>query len=153
MKTWLVTQNPSVAEATKQVLNVTDINITSDGRHHFGLPLGTQKYTNQFIAKKVEQWCTELRSLSNIVESQQHAAYAALTHGLSSRWYYMSQTTPHISRHLKNLKSTLRLELIPRFIGRPLPYDDESVLFSLPARLEVLGLRNPGESADKDFQS
>ena len=94
-------------------------NITSDGRPHLGVPLGTQEYTEEFIAKKVEQLCTELRSLSNIAESQPHSAYAALTHGLSSRWSYLSRTTPHISRHLEKLESTLRLELIPRFTGRP----------------------------------
>ena len=65
----------------------------------------------------------------------------------------MSRTTPHISRHLEKLESTLRLQLIPRFTGRPPPCDDERVLFALPARLGSLGLRNPAESADEDFQS
>ena len=56
MKTWLLTQNPSLAEAAKQVFKGTDINITSGGRPHLSVPLGTQEYTKEFIAKKVEQW-------------------------------------------------------------------------------------------------
>ena len=39
MKIWLVTQNPSLTEAAKQVFYGTDINITSDGRCHLGVPL------------------------------------------------------------------------------------------------------------------
>ena len=58
MKTWLVTQNSSLAEAAKQVFKDTDINITSDGCPHLGVPRGMQEYTEEFIAKKVEQWCS-----------------------------------------------------------------------------------------------
>ena len=153
MKTWLVTRNHSVARAAMQAFESTNINITSDGRPHLGVPLGTQEYTDEFLAKKIEQWSTELRSLSSIAESQPHAAYAALTHGLSSKWSYLSRTIPGISHHLENLESILRLELIHRFTGRPPPCDDERILFALPARLGGLGLRNPAESAHNEFQS
>ena len=63
------------------------------------------------------------------------------------------QPPPHISRHLEKLESTLRLELIPRFTGRPPPCDDERFLFAVPARLGGLGLRSPAKSANEDFQS
>ena len=125
MKTWLVTQNPSVARAAMQVFEGTNINITSDGHPHLGVPLGTQEYANELVAKKVEQWSTELRSLLNIAQTLPHAAYAALTHGLSSKWSYFSQTIPGISHHLESLKSILMLELIPRFTGRLPSGDDE----------------------------
>ena len=153
MKTWLVTRNHSVARAAIQAFEGTNINITSDGRPHLGVPLGTQEYTDEFLTKKIEQWSTELRSLSSIAESQPHAAYAALTHGLSSKWSYLSRTIPGISHHLENLESIFRLELIHRFTGRPPPCDDERILFALPARLGGLGLRNPAESAHNEFQS
>ena len=85
MKTWQVTWNPSVARAAMQVLEGTNVNITSDGHPHIGVPLGTEEYADELSAKKVEQWCTEHRSLSNIAESQPQAAYAALMQGLSSK--------------------------------------------------------------------
>ena len=78
---------------------------------------------------------------------------AALTHGLSSKWSYLSRTIPGISHHLENSESILRLELIHRFTGRPPQFDDERILFALPARLGGLGLRNPAESAHNEFQS
>ena len=52
MKTWLVTRNHSVARAAIQAFEGTNINITSDGRPHLGVPLGTQEYTDEFLAKK-----------------------------------------------------------------------------------------------------
>ena len=108
---WLLCQpnedmagNPSVARAAMQVFEGTNINITSDGRPHLDVPLGTQEYANELVAKKVEQWSTELRSLLNIAQSQPHAAYAALMHGLSSKWSYLSRTIPSISHHLESLE-------------------------------------------------
>ena len=53
MKTWLVTQNPSLARDAMQVFEGTSINITSDGRPHLGIPLGTQEYADEFFTKKV----------------------------------------------------------------------------------------------------
>ena len=46
-----------------QVFEGTNINITSDGRPHLGIPLGTEEYADEFVAKKVEQWSTELKSM------------------------------------------------------------------------------------------
>ena len=111
MKTWLVTQNPLVARAAIQAFEGTNINITSDGRPHFGAPLGTHKYADELVAKKVEQWSTKLRSLSNIAESQPHAVYAALIHCLSSKRSYLSRTIPGISNQLESLERNFRLEL------------------------------------------
>lgn len=129
MKTWLVTWNPSVARAAMHVLEGTNVNITSDGRPHVGVPLGTQEYADELIARKVEQWFTEHRSLSNIAESQPQAAYAALMHGLSSKWSYLSRTISGISHHLESLES---IEVIPRFTGRLPPDDDEHIFLVLP---------------------
>ena len=53
----------------------------------------------------------------------------------------------------ESLESILSLELIPRFTGRSPPCEDKRVLFAIPARLGGLGLRNPAESADNEFQS
>ena len=43
------------ARAAIQAFEGTNINITSDGRPHLGVPLGTQEYTDEFLAKKIEQ--------------------------------------------------------------------------------------------------
>ena len=42
-----------------------------------------------FVANKVEEWIAELESLSSFAQSQPHAAYAALTHGIMAKWNYV----------------------------------------------------------------
>ena len=82
-----------------QMFENTNINISSDGRPHLGISLGTHQYAMSLSQKQVEQWSIELRTLSNIAEGQPHAVYAALMHGLSSKWSHLSRTIPHISYH------------------------------------------------------
>ena len=78
--------------------------------------------------------------LSEIGTTQPHAAFAALTHGLSSKWSYVIQTTPNIGDLLQPLDAILRSTLIPNLTGRPFPNDIDLRLFALPARLGGLGI-------------
>ena len=73
--------------------------------------------------------------LSEICSSQPHAAYAALTHGLSSKWSFLIRTTPGISHLLQPLDDILRSALIPIMTCRPPPNDVDLSLFALPTRL------------------
>jgi hypothetical protein len=41
-----------------------------------------------FVTNKVEEWIAELESLSSFAQSQPHAAYAALTHGIMAKWHH-----------------------------------------------------------------
>ena len=55
MMTWLVTRNPLFARDAMQVSEGTNIINTSDVHPHLGIPLETQQYADEFIAKEVEQ--------------------------------------------------------------------------------------------------
>ena len=60
------------------------MNVTCEGRPYLGAAIGTQVYIRKFMGEKVTEWSAEVQLLAKIGESQPHAAYAALTHGLSS---------------------------------------------------------------------
>ena len=49
------------------------------------------------MAEKIAQWVGEVSLLSAIAITQPHAAYAAFTHGLSSKWSYLSRILPNLS--------------------------------------------------------
>ena len=85
----------------------SNISITAHGRPHLGVPIGTKEYKDTFIQENAKQWCEEVEKLSNITETQPHAAYAALTHDLSSKWLFLLGTTANISKLLP-LESTLQ---------------------------------------------
>ena len=151
-KTWLVTKEEFKSEA-EEVFADTSVQITVEGRPHLGAPLGCTAYASQFVCQKVQQWSTELRALSEIASIQPHAAFAALTHGLSSKWSYVTRTTPSIGHLLQPLDAILRSTLIPNLTGRPPPNDIDLRLFALPVRLGGLGITPPSVYVDRDFEA
>ena len=77
---------------------------------------------------------------------QPHAAFSAVTHGLMSKWTYLSRTTPDIGPLLKPIDNALSSDL-PALTGRPPPNDLQCTLFALPARLGGLGIDIPSRTA------
>lgn len=79
--------------------------------------------------------------LTEIAKSQPHTALAALTHGMLSRWTYLSCVYPDIVDELSPLDNVLRSKLLRALTltGRPPPSDLKFALFAHPARLGGLG--------------
>jgi len=61
----------------------TVVNVTADGRPHFGAPIGSVELIKRFIVDKVDNWISEVDTLSPIVISQPHAAYTLVLHMVS----------------------------------------------------------------------
>ena len=85
-KTWLVTKSSFQSPIAAQFAG-TGVRVTCEGRPYLGAAIGSQEYSKKFIDDKVREWSVEVLLLAKIGESQPHAAYSALTHGLSSRWH------------------------------------------------------------------
>ena len=151
-KTWLVTKSDYFNEA-KSVFGDTKIKITCDGRPYLGTALGSHSYTSEFVKGKVNLWIKELKVLSNIAASQPHAAYAAYSHGMMSKWSYISQTIPNISNHLRSLEDTIYFDFIPSITGHPPPNDSVRNLLGLPARLGGTGIIDPSLRSDDEFKA
>ena len=127
--------------------------ITREGQRHLGAALGTQTFVEAYVTSKVQEWVREVKQLAKIANSQPHAAYAALTHGLTSKWSYLSRTIPDIGDLFLPLEHTIRYDLLPALTGRSGFTDQERDLFALPTRLGGLGIPNPTKSAGLLFDS
>lgn len=57
------------------------------------------------VKEKVQEWVGEIARLSSIASTQPHAAYAALSHDLFSKWTYLMRTQPDISDFLEPLQA------------------------------------------------
>ena len=92
----------------------------------------------------------EVKKLSKIVETQPHAAYAAYTHGLASKWNYLLRITDWEENQLndivESLEKAIQSHFIPALTGQPPPGGHTRELLALPARLGGLGLMNPAAS-------
>ena len=149
-KTWLVTKEDHLSAASAAFAD-TDVKVTSEGRPYLGTALGTEEYIRAFVTNKVQQWAEELEQLATFARSQPHAAHAAFTHGMTSKWTYLSRTMPNIRPSLLPLDTIIRTKLIPALTGRPPPNDMERDLLALPARLGAIALANPTHETDLDF--
>ena len=129
------------------------IQITCEGARYLGAPLGSPVFIEQFIKGKVSEWQATVESLSSIATSQPHAAYSAMTHGISSQWLFLQRTTPNLAPLLQPLESTISNTFIPALLGRRGCSDTERDLFALPARLGGLGLTNPTKSANNQHSA
>ena len=95
----------------------------------------------------------EIERLAEIADSQPHAAYGAITHGLSSKWSYLSRTTPNINHLLEPIEYPICTTLLPKLTGQDAPNEIQRCLFSLPARLGSLNIENPSSFASDQFNA
>ena len=135
-KSWLVVKE-GVEQVARDLFQNSAVNITTEGRLYLGAPVGSQKFIQDYVIGKVDQWSSVLSSLSEIAASSPHAAHAAFTHGISSLWLFLCRTTPNICHLLQPLEVVIRTQLIPRLTGRSAPSDLERRLFALTVRLGV----------------
>ena len=151
-KTYLVVKPEHIVKA-RELFADTDVNITTEGKRHLGAAIGTRDFIESYVAGKVKKWVEEIHQLSEIAQTQPHAAYCAYTHGLSSRWTYLSRTIPDISTLLQPLEDAIHQYLIPALTGRPPCSDEERDLLALPVRLGGMGISNPTQMSSHAFES
>ena len=144
-KTHLVVKD-SLLSTASAVFADTKVNITSDGRPHLGVALGTSSFTEVFVKRKVEGWSEELLHLSSIAETHPQAAYAGFTHGLVSKWTYLTRTIKDVGPLLQPLEDIIKTKFLPAS-----PSDEIRDLFGLPCRLGGLGIVNPTRIAAAEY--
>ena len=110
-----------------------------------------------YFKQKVEEWTEEVKTLSEYAKTQPHAAYAAFTHGLSSKWNYLLRVLDidalSASDLLQSLESAICSQLIPALTGQNQPGDIIRELTALPVRLGGLGLTNPMSSYGQEREA
>ena len=88
-KTWLVTKK-GCHDAETPAFADMGVNITSEGRPYLGAAIGSEGFVENYVKSKVSSWHSILLKLATIATTQLQAAYSALTHGVLSKWIYLS---------------------------------------------------------------
>ena len=77
------------------------------------------EYTNEDLGVRVAEWTAEVIVLAEFANSQPHAAYAALTHGLIGRWVNQMRVTKQSSSlGLQPLEDAISKSLLPALTGQ-----------------------------------
>ena len=66
-----------------------------------------------------------IEKLAEIADSQPHAVYGPITHGLSSKWCFLSRTAPDIDHLLVPIETLICTILLPKLTGQDAPNDVE----------------------------
>ena len=135
----------------KATFNGIHVNVTAEDRPYLGAPLSTLDYCDIFVADKLIEWKAELEVLSSIAETQLHAAYAEVTHGLAGKWIYLARTTPNIATLLLPLENVIQGKFLQALSSRDPPNTAERDLLALPARLGEIGVGDPSKRAPDEF--
>ena len=103
----------------KEVFQGTGVSVTEEGKRHLGAALGTQCFVEGYVQRKVSEWVKAVERLSTIAETQPHAAYTAFTHGLMSKWSYISTTiTNNIDHLFSPLEEVIRKKFVTSLTGQ-----------------------------------
>ena len=127
------------------------MHITTNGRPYPGVPIRTEEYIQSFLTNKVKEWSEELSLPATIAQVQPQAAYAAFTHGLMSKWLYLSHIMKDTSSSFQPLEQIIRTKLIPALTGKLPPDDIERNLLALPARLGGMALASPSHVINAEY--
>ena len=151
-KTFLVVKNED-EESAKDIFMGSGVTITTQGKKHLGVALGSAEFVEEFVSNKVKEWMDELHKLTTVAYSQPQAAYTAFIHGTKNKWSYLCRTIPSCSLLLQPLEDTIHQNFIPAVTGRPPCSELDRNLLALPARLGGMGIICPTTFCDLNYKA
>ena len=116
-----------------------DINISEDGKRHWGAVIGSIEYHENYVTQKVNTWLDELNMLRDIAKIAPQAEYICFVNGYKHKVYIM-RTIPKMCTQLEKIDELILTKFIPEITGGIYVNPDERYLLSLPAKYGDLGL-------------
>ena len=90
---WLIIKSEGFLETATNLFRDSKVNIKREGKRHLGVAIGSNEFRVKYVTEKVNDWCEELKTLSNFTKSQPQAAYAAFYFGEQNKYSYFLRTT------------------------------------------------------------
>ena len=138
-KSWLIAKDDRLLELAKDTFCGSSIKYTTDGKRHLGAVIGSAGYKKEYAREKVDQWCNEMRKLTEIAISEPQATFAAYTHVEMHKFNYFLRTIPNMEDFLAPLDKVIDDEFLPALLGETIS-DTDCELFKLPIRDSRLGI-------------
>ena len=151
-KTHIIVKNPADSEKVKEMFGNEGIQVTAEGQRHIGAVIGSDRFKEEFVTKKVDNWVKDIEKLSIIAEEEPQSAFCAFNTAIVHRWTFLQRTVEDISQYFQPLEDIIRNKLIPAMIGRQVS-DIEREMLSLPYRYGGMGIQNPVETADREYMT
>ena len=117
-----------------------------------GAVIGSSDFKERYVKKKIDNWIKDVEQLSDVAKDEPQLALCAFSKALCMRWCFMQRTISHMSHLFQPFEDVLRERLIPAIVGRKVS-DLERRILALPVRFGGLGILNPVDTADIEFET
>ena len=151
-KSVLILKDPSLLQQARHLFSGTDLQIMCDGQKHLGAVIGHDNCKTQYVTSKVSKWIDDVKDLSQIANEEPQAALSSFTKSLCHRWTFVQRTIPDTRHLFAPLEECITEVFIPALLGRNVSALEREIL-SLPVRFSGLGITNPTESADREYNA
>ena len=105
-----------------------------------------------YVEEKVKKWVDDTVELSQIAIEEPQIALPAYTKSICHRWSFIQRTIGGISHLFHPIENCIKETFLPALIGRKVS-DSERRIFALPVRHGGLGIANPVETCEREYQS
>jgi hypothetical protein len=137
---------PDMVEEAKQIFKGALTVKVVTGTRFLGGFVGEETERRQYVEKKVKGWVALTTKLADVAELQPQAAHTAYRLSLSAQWSYMLRVVPRARMELKPLEEVIATKFLPALMGGHVT-ERERAVFSLPARMGGMGVRDPSTEA------
>ena len=151
-KTILIVKREEDLDMAKRLFESTGVKITCDGERHLGAVIGNHENKVRYVRGKIEKWINDIEELATYAKEEPHLCYSAFVKAMAHRWTYVMRTVPGISGMLQPLEDCIARVFIPALLNREVS-DVERKLIQLPVRYGGLGIVNPVEAADREYDA
>ena len=151
-KTIMIVKNPENLQLARDTFGGTGITIGIDGERHLGAVIGSLDFKEKYVKNKVDKWVLDIEHLSEIAKDEPQIAHSAFTKALCMRWCFVQRTISNVSHLFQPLENIICEKFIPAVVGRKVS-DIERRILALPVRFGGIGLLNPVETSDIEFET
>ena len=151
-KSWIIVKHKMLEEQAKTVFANLSVKCTTTGKRHLGASIGSNEFRKEYATEKINEWCDEMKKLSEIALLEPQAAFAAFTHGELHKFSYFLRTIPGMEEYLQPLDSIITDLFIPSLLGATIS-ENERQIFQQTIKDGGLGIPVLVEKAKTDFES
>ena len=115
--------------------------------------IGRDKYKEEYLTEKIDQWNAEIRVLSDIAKIEPQAAYSCFISGYKHKITYCMRTMPNIEHLLQPIDFTILTEFIPAITNGTIINETERKLFALPTKYGGMGIPTFSETSKIEYEN
>jgi hypothetical protein len=143
-KSILIVAPARVEEAKRLFTGPLAVKVVTGARFLGGF-IGEESKCRAYVETKTKEWAAMTGKLADIAELQPQAAYTAFRLSLSAQWSYLLRVVPDAHKEMQPLEAAIATKFLPGIMGGGLVTEQERAVFTLPARMGGLGVRDPSK--------